>query len=442
MVIEDTCERASGLALSPTGRSVRGKGWVSDIIPKATLTSSPNRGESPALSPRPSRQGRRRSRVAWTSLAPRFGLSSRARRRLKPQRSPRPPILGTTTARDVTGFPRLAVSAVANHDTPQAWHRDSSGKPNGRVKVQTARSEAGPAPYPSGPRLDIDGGFTIRIRSEPPDRMWLESFLTAYGGLVGVFVGVGGGGLIAYLLYSAARPTKQVSYTVWTENLVRKLSSWVSDLELRYRGEPIKAAPVSKVVIWNSGHRELKRDDVAPTDRLRVTVQQPVRILSISVIGASNAANNSRLQGGASDGTQVVDFDYLNRNDGLAIQIVHTGTESSSLAIQGEIIGGEPVRRDDPWRRWVPFLPLGILVVMALALVGLLQRGSPIFVYATLPLAVIAIASFLLLATGRPKRVLLKPHPSLAQYVRPFLSDTPTSVASTASAAQAVSPQE
>jgi hypothetical protein len=249
--------------------------------------------------------------------------------------------------------------------------------------------------------------------------MSLEDFLTAYGGLVGVLVGVAGTAIVSYVTYRIAKPVKGISYSIWTENLVRQLSSWVSDLELSYKGTSIHAATISKIVIWNSGNRELKREDVAPAARLRISAKEPAEVLSGSVVEISSPANNSKLLPPDGGGFRYIDFDYLNRADGLAVQLVHTGVFSRELLIEGQVIGGAPASERSPWRNWVVATPISLPVIVALIL-GALQ--APLVYWQTFLVSaiIVALVLFVVFLNGRPKRVLLRPHFKLLPYVVPF----------------------
>ncbi len=244
--------------------------------------------------------------------------------------------------------------------------------------------------------------------------------LTAYGGLLSLGIGLAGGGAITFLITWFTRPTKALAVAISTENMVKKLSSWVSDLSVTYQGRPVVAASVAKVVIWNDGRKELRKEDVAPAAPVRIAAKPPAQILSVTALSVSTPANSSTVSSLDPKGFAQVDFHYLNPRDALAVQVIHTGTVDGDLTVGGELIGGSPVRVTDPWRGWVYSLTAGILFVGSIALifvVSLTPLGRNQWFFLAIFFGLIIA---LIVVRGRPVRLLLKPHLSMQAYVRPF----------------------
>lgn len=249
--------------------------------------------------------------------------------------------------------------------------------------------------------------------------MSFGDILTAYDGIGALLLGIAGTAVVTVTVDWFRRPTKLLAVSVWTENMVRQLSSWVSDLTVTYQGRAVTAASVSKVVIWNDGRKELKKDDIAPAGPVRISARAPAQILDVSPLRVSRDATRASVSPLTAAGHAEIGFDYLNPGDGLAIQVIHTGVSDADLIVAGEIIGGRSVRITDPWRRWVTNLLATVMIVglVALILSDQLPTASGQWVYFALFLVLLAA---LLVMPRWPVRVLLKPHLSLKPYVKPF----------------------
>jgi len=66
-----------------------------------------------------------------------------------------------------------------------------------------------------------------------------------------------------------------------------------------------------------------------------------------SLLQANNPSNNIRVRYDPSPKTVFIDFDYLDKNQGAVIQVVHTGS-FDNLNINGDIMGVQKLSQVDP----------------------------------------------------------------------------------------------
>jgi len=154
--------------------------------------------------------------------------------------------------------------------------------------------------------------------------------------------------LLAILLYFKAKKTKSPRYAKRSMNIVRDLASKIESLELSYRGKKIETATVTRVLFWNAGRETIHRADIAEADPLIITTKEGCEILDARVTQMKKPANLFNAVLG--EGSKVrIGFDYIDKNEGAVIQLIHTGRSSDDIQVLGTIKGaGRPVYRPAP----------------------------------------------------------------------------------------------
>lgn len=151
---------------------------------------------------------------------------------------------------------------------------------------------------------------------------------TIIGALIAVLIG-------AYF-YFKSRKVKRVAYITSTRNLIQDVSETLSDIAVTFQGQPANNISVSKISIWNAGTDTVHGTDIVPVDPLRFMISGG-KVLDAKIVRASQPSQ-FRI-GQTSEGLQV-SFDYLDKNQGALIQLVHTATSDESIRLTGSIKGG------------------------------------------------------------------------------------------------------
>jgi hypothetical protein len=151
---------------------------------------------------------------------------------------------------------------------------------------------------------------------------------TIIGALIAVLVG-------AYF-YFKSRRVKRLGYIVTTRNLIQNASASLSGIEVRFQGQPADNISVSKISIWNAGTDTVHGTDIAPADPLRFLISDGKLLDAI----VARASQPSQFKIGQTVQGLEVSFDYLDKNQGAVVQLVHTGTSDESIQLMGSIKGG------------------------------------------------------------------------------------------------------
>lgn len=146
--------------------------------------------------------------------------------------------------------------------------------------------------------------------------------------------------------YIKSKRTRKPTYCVRTFNLVRDKINKIDSVNILYQGEKIDNLSISKIAIWNGGKETISQSDIAKNDRFRIEIVDTASILDFKLLFEKNNANGFKLT--KIDNNCInVEFDYIDFNEGVIIQLYHTATESSDLIIKGSFKGTKEILRND-----------------------------------------------------------------------------------------------
>jgi hypothetical protein len=151
--------------------------------------------------------------------------------------------------------------------------------------------------------------------------------------------------LISIILYFRSRKDRRPVYDQKSFNLIRDQTSKVKGLRITHNGEEVRDLTLTKVALWNRGRETINRGDVAPSDALRLTAMPEYRIIQAEVTYAKTKANNFSLKLADDRLTVLIDFDYFHTNEGVMIDIYHTGSSNEHIKLEGTIKGVAQILR-------------------------------------------------------------------------------------------------
>lgn len=135
---------------------------------------------------------------------------------------------------------------------------------------------------------------------------------------------------------------KEFSYCHDSYSLIRKKKTVFEKLSIEYDGKSIDDLTVSYFTIWNSGNRTLNSNDIVETKELSISAENECQILDAEIITLSEETNKFSLIK-VDDRTLKIVFDYADKNDGIVLQVIHTGA-SNSIKANCKIKGGKPLK--------------------------------------------------------------------------------------------------
>jgi hypothetical protein len=145
----------------------------------------------------------------------------------------------------------------------------------------------------------------------------------------------------AYIFYKKSLRLKLPMYEVYTNILVQDGVSQMSGLDILYKSRRVPVLSVSKVVFWNAGSDTLENSDIVKANPIRICCAGDIQLLDAEVLSANNKSSQFLIELAHSENEALIKFDYLDKDQGGVIQVVHTGLRSSDLAVIGDIKGAK-----------------------------------------------------------------------------------------------------
>jgi len=172
---------------------------------------------------------------------------------------------------------------------------------------------------------------------------------------------------LVIFFYFKSKKDKKLYYAILSHNIVRDLVSRIDSLEMLYAGERIENITVTKIAFWNAGNDTIKGQDIKKP--LTVTVENGYKILKADQFYIINKENKFSINLSDDKSHIIVDFDYLDKNQGEIIQLYHNGKSENDIKIDGYIMGsGAPIHKN------------AIKVLDSISLIHLgLWLGLPVF---------------------------------------------------------------
>lgn len=156
------------------------------------------------------------------------------------------------------------------------------------------------------------------------------------GTLIGIF-----GIFIAIFFYLRSRKISRLAYQHDTTSIIGSADArFPNELEIYFDGKAVPRVTLERIVLWNAGNTTLRGSQIVKTDPLRFELRNSnASILKVNVLKHSrevNACSVTRRK----DNQRIADinFDFLDPGDGIAIEIIHSGS-SEDLEIRGTLIG-------------------------------------------------------------------------------------------------------
>lgn len=160
------------------------------------------------------------------------------------------------------------------------------------------------------------------------------SFLLA---IAGIFFSV--------FFYKKSKKEKKPIYMLRTVNLIRENIQKIDRINILYDGKTVNNLSITKIALWNGGKSTIDNKDVAKKDPLRLAIKNDCNFLDAEIIYQKNASNGFDIS--ISDDQKYIHiaFDYFDFEEGIVLQIFHTGHKSSDISLMGQIKSVKQIQR-------------------------------------------------------------------------------------------------
>ncbi|EMM9641621.1 hypothetical protein NTP67_08300 [Providencia rettgeri] len=158
---------------------------------------------------------------------------------------------------------------------------------------------------------------------------------SALGTVIGII-----GLIAAILIYVLTRKIYKISSCHEFSNLINKNHSKLpQQISVMYDGSIVENVSSSEFVIWNSGNSVITKSALATKEPLRIEFAKEIQILRYQIVVSNNPINNIELKTDYEYPNSIlIDFDFIEKNEGARIEILHTGNKSD-IREKGKLIG-------------------------------------------------------------------------------------------------------
>ena len=155
-----------------------------------------------------------------------------------------------------------------------------------------------------------------------------------------IFLAIAIVGVLIGIYYG--RKAKRLVFNWRSTTLVRSYENIVPHLTVLYRDSPVQNLTLAKIAVWNFGNDVINNVDIPPLDKIRLTLNKPFRFLEANINYASKSANNFSINISPEKDEIMINFDFIEKNDGLTLALFHTGN-TTDLTVNGAVKGAGKV---------------------------------------------------------------------------------------------------
>lgn len=198
--------------------------------------------------------------------------------------------------------------------------------------------------------------------------------------------------IVSIYFYFKSKKVKAPVYSKKTFSLVQPSLASLKNIEIKYNNSLVSRLSLTQFAFWNTGKEPIRSADIAPQDPIIIRSTNDTIIYEVEVV-SQNKVNNFQLEKIRENEIQVR-FDFISFNDGIVLNIFHSGINSSQITMSGTLIGakaiGLAIQRNviiakmdsvfKPWRYLVKNKVFIIKFIGWLLFVPVLAIGIPLFI--------------------------------------------------------------
>lgn len=147
--------------------------------------------------------------------------------------------------------------------------------------------------------------------------------------------------LFAIYTWLVEKKREEISIDYYTNEMIKRGRSSIDGLDIKYKGRDINDLSSTIYYIWNSGNIVIDKRDVVESRPLKI-ISQKGTILDVRILAQSDISNAFEVKNISASEVEIA-FDYMDGNEGVKLQVLHTG-ENKELSVDVKIKGGKQIR--------------------------------------------------------------------------------------------------
>lgn len=151
----------------------------------------------------------------------------------------------------------------------------------------------------------------------------------------------------SFYFYFKSKRSRIPIYFIRTINLVRERIQKLDTVEIFFSGKRIINLSITKIAILNIGKETINFMDVAINNPLKVIIDDKYEILEAEILVSNNNSNDFKISIEENKKAILIKFDYFDYEEGLVLQLAHTGNSNEDIVVTGNIKSVKKIIRKD-----------------------------------------------------------------------------------------------
>jgi hypothetical protein len=156
--------------------------------------------------------------------------------------------------------------------------------------------------------------------------------------VIGVLVGIVGI-VLAWVFYVGSKEQVRPCIVMERSTLIGKSTRlFPESVEIRYNTKTIPELSKIRITLWNAGKKTLNEADIAKADPIVIRFPETgVQVLDIRSLTTTRDVVNAKAS--LNDNAIYLTFDFLDKNDGLALEAFYDRGSDTKITLSGTIKG-------------------------------------------------------------------------------------------------------
>lgn len=191
--------------------------------------------------------------------------------------------------------------------------------------------------------------------------------------------------------YFKSKKSKRPIYIVKTNSLVKESINQVDSVQILFANNKIANLSVTKIAFWNDGKDTINNTDIAKNDPIKIQIKPDFEILEAKILYSKNESNDFRITLSKDRKFISINFDYFDFEEGIVLQLFHTGSQSSDITVTGTIKSVKEIKRKEDSLMILPSFiykvaihPISQKIFMQIVGWGIILMGSFMTFYSLL----------------------------------------------------------
>lgn len=143
---------------------------------------------------------------------------------------------------------------------------------------------------------------------------------------------------LSIYLYFKSKKEKSLKFEIKSNNIFKNFESIIENIKVTCEDKNISTLTITKILIWCDGKETIYNTDIATQMPLIIKSKEGKEILEAKIVSSNNQTNNTTLEK-LENNNYKINFEFLDNKDGFIIQVVHTGSSSKDIILNGKIKG-------------------------------------------------------------------------------------------------------